>query len=370
MVPVHNGTAYLPAFFSSLDAALPPGSQVIIVDDGSKERVFDVIPDMANAIEVVRLRHESDLGYAFTVNRGLVAATGDVVMQLNSDLVLLPATITAMLETLQREKDVGIVGSKLVYPTTGLIQHIGMAFGDYSNRIVYAELPSSHPLCCRTREVQILAGATVAMSRRVVNELGPLDEGYFNGNEDLDYCMRALDIGLRNIVCADSVAYHWESQSGATRIARIEMSDARFWAKWGHAYKVDLHRFVDEALDYVLDVAPHLADMPFDVLDISRGGDQPIVLERLAARWSGVADRVREHRQMGNPARKLWLPMLVPHWLASLPTPFVYLVDHHRELDENFLWFRNRANVVQEELIVDLTGSAVLASELFPPDPQ
>ena len=366
VVPVFNGIAYLTSFFVSLDGALPPDSQVIVIDDGSTEPVFDTIPDMAHAAEIVHLRNDSNSGYAVAVNRGFAVATREVVIQLNSDLVLQPRCIHAMIDVLERVRNVGIVGSKLIYPTTGLVQHIGMAFGDHSNRLVYAELPSSHSLCQKTRQVQIMCGATVAMTHRVLHRLGALDEGYFNENDDLDHCMRSVALGLRNIVCAESVAYHWESQSGFARFARKEASDARFWAKWGHVCSIDLDRFVDEALDLLLDTAPYLEDMPFDVLDVSRGGDQPIVLNRLAHRWPGLEHRVRPFRQMNNPVGRLWLPMLLPHWVASDPTPFIYLVDSYRELEENVLWFLERSRIVRDEVVVDLSGATVLTSELVP----
>ena len=46
IVPIFNGVAFLPAFFESLDAALPHGSQVILVDDGSTEPIWDTVPPL------------------------------------------------------------------------------------------------------------------------------------------------------------------------------------------------------------------------------------------------------------------------------------------------------------------------------------
>ena len=201
----------------------------------------------------------------------------------------------------------------------------------------------------------------------MLDRLGPLDERYFNHDEDLDYCMRALDQGLWNFTCAESVAHHWESQSGPARFARTEASDARFWSRWGGRYHVDLGRFVDEGLDHVLAEAPHLAATAFQVLDLSRGDDQPVVLERLYQRWTGLSDRHRHYRQMDNPASRLWLSLLVPHWVVNEPTPFIYVVDRYRELEENSLWFDSRRRVVEDELIVDLNAVVVRTSATLAP---
>lgn len=366
VVPIFNGVSFLPAFFESLGSALPQGCQVVLVDDGSTEPVFGVVPEMPAAAEVIALRHDENLGYSATVNQGLAETTGEIVVQLNTDLVLDPRCIDAMVHLIQREKSVGIVGSKLVYPTNGRVQSVGMTFGDHSKRHFYRGLPADHPLCLPTREVQIVTGATVAMTRRVLNLLGPLDERYFNQNDDLDHCLRARSHGLRNFSCADSIAYHWRSQSGPSRYARTGASEARFWAKWAGRFDVDLGGYVDEALDHVLTAAPHLEDVTFDLVDLSRGADQPIVLERLDRRWAGLASRARPYRQMNNPEPHLWLPLLLPHWMASDPTPFVYFVDSHRDLTENVLWFEHRRDVVQEEIVVDLAATVVTTSEMFP----
>lgn len=363
--PIFNGVAFLPTFFESLSSALPEQAQLILIDDGSTERVFDTVPEIPKASEILRLRNDRNLGYSVAVNRAFDKANGDIIVQLNTDLILQSNSITAMIDLIEHEPKVGIVGSKLIFPTTHLIQHIGMAFGQYTKPHIYFELPSNHPLCQKTRECQITTGATVAMTRPVLKELGPLDEQYFNHNEDIDHCLKARRLGLRNFVCAESVAYHWQSQSGPSRFARVEASEAIFWARWGGAYEVDLGKFVDEALDHVLTCDPSLDTAQFEVLNLSRGVDESIVLERLTKRWPGIQGRIRQLRQLNNPVEHLWLPMVLPHWVSTEPRPFIYMVDRYRELEQNVLWFRNRQCVVKDELIVDLSGVVLRTSELF-----
>ena len=220
IVPIFNGIAFLPSFFESLRSALPDRSQLILVDDGSTEPVFHTVPEMPKISEILRLRNSRNLGYSVAVNRGFDAAKGDIIIQLNTDLILDSSSITAMIDLIEHESNVGIVGSKLIFPTTGLVQHIGMAFGNNTKPHVYFDLPSSHPLCKKTRECQITTGATVAMTRSVLEKVGPLDERYFNHNEDIDHCLKARRCGFRNFACAESVAYHWESQSGSSNSRR------------------------------------------------------------------------------------------------------------------------------------------------------
>jgi GT2 family glycosyltransferase len=365
IVPIFNGLRYLPAFFESLAGALPEGAELIVVDDGSTEPVFNAVPDLPRASAIVRLRNEVNLGYSAAVNRAFAVAHGDLIVQLNTDLVLEATCITAMLDLIAARPHVGIVGSKLIFPSTGLIQHIGMAFGHLTHRHVFFELAPSHPLCCKTRSMQIVTGATVAMTRAVLQCIGPLDEEYFNCHEDLDHCLKAVKAGFVNYTCAESVAYHWESQSGPARFAREAHSDAVFWSRWGGKYEVDFPLFVDEALDHLLNKHPHLQQYAFDVLNLTRSPDDTILIGCLSKHWPGVATRVRPVRQMNNPGRTFWLPMLLPHWVVYEPRPFIYLVDCYRSLDENHLWFDARRRIVRDEIVVDATGVAVSTSDLF-----
>lgn len=365
VVPVFNGSRYLPAFYHSLRDALPEGTQLIFVDDASTEPVFDALPQFGKASETLILRNEQNLGYSAAVNQGFAACKGQYIVQLNTDLVLDAACITSMVDLLRARADAGIVGSKLLYPTTGLVQHIGMALGNFTKPHVFYQLPADHPLCCRTRPMQILTGATVAMTQRVLDRIGPLEEGYFNNNEDLDHCLRAVELGLVNYTCAESLAYHWVSQSGPSRFARLLESDALFWATWYGRYQVDLDTYVDEALRYVLHRQPMLATLDFEALNLSRGTDDLIVLGEVGRHWPDAVARIHRHRQMNNADWELWLPMLLPYWMQHHPRPFIYVVDHFRQLDENRLWFQNRLRTVREEIIIDVTGCAVTASELL-----
>jgi Glycosyl transferase family 2 len=364
IVPIYNSIEHLAAFFESLAAALPDQAQVIVVDDASTQPVLEAIPELPRAGSIVRLRNESNVGIAASTNRAFDVATGEIVVQLNSDLVLDMACITAMIELIERVgSHAGIIGSKLIYPTTGRTQSVGMAFGLCSKRHVFRHLPVDHALCCRTREVQIAAGATVAMTHRVLGLLGPLDAQLYNHNPDIDHCLRAAKQGLRNFMCAESVTYHWRNRCGPIRYARVEAAEAAFWSKWGNRWQVDLGRFFDEAIDHLLAATPELERVPFVVLDLTRGADQAIAIEQLEARWEGIGQRVRNFRQMSNDASLLELPLLLPHWISYEPTPFIYLVDSHVELDENAMWFTRRRAVVSEEVIVDLSASVCTTSE-------
>jgi GT2 family glycosyltransferase len=365
IVPVFNGLRYLPPFFDSLANAVPANTQLVLVDDASTEPIAEAFPTHGPFEDIVELRNPINGGYSVAVNRGFAAADGDVVIQLNTDLLLDGNCIHALLSWLQDHPNAGILGSKLLFPTTGRVQHVGMTFGAFSRRHLFYDMPAHHPLCGRTRKMQIVSGATVAMTRPVLNALGPLDERYYNYNEDIDHCLRAVAKGFDNYTVAGSVAYHWLSQSGPARFSGMRESEALFWNLWGEIREIDLGVYVDEGLDHILDADPRLQDMPFKPLNLCRSLDEAILLERIDRRWPGAAARV-EHRRARNRERTaLWLGMDLPSRMADEPSPYLYIVDRTADLAQNRLWFETRLRLVEEEIILDLTGAIFTTREFL-----
>lgn len=331
IVPIFNGLRFLPDFFDSLLAAIPPASELILVNDSSSEPVFDAVPEFPASIRVVRLTNERNLGYSAAVNRGLRTASGEIVVQLNTDLVLEAQAISALVRTVESASDVGIVGSRLLYPSTNRVQHIAMAFGNHTMGHVYKGLPSTHPLGLKSREMQIMTGATVAMSRHVLDRIGLLDERYFNCHEDIDHCLRSKALGLRNLVTAESVAYHWESQSGPARFARVRAADARFWSTWGNEVETDLPRFFREALSHVRDSSVPDLGHGAEILNLARGVDSEIAVACIEEFWPDSARHIRHYEQFNNPDEQLLLPLILPTGSSK--------IQHH-----SFTWWMSFAS--------------------------
>ena len=365
VVPIFNGSHYLPYFLESLAKAAPHDAELIFVDDGSSEPVLDLIPDDFPAASVTKLRNERNRGYSVAVNRGFACAKGDILVQLNTDLVLDGSCIEAMVDLIGTSPKVGVVGSKQIFPTTGLLRHIGMAFGTRRHRHIYSGMPANHPLCCKTRVMQIVSGSTVAMSKQVLADIGPLDERYYNTRENLDHCLKAHVLGYRNYTCADSVTYHWVGQSGPARFARAEEDNALFWAEWTARRSVDLNRFVDEALDHLIGIHPQLLDYRFEPLSLCRSCDESILLDCLEQTWKGAGAKIHHTRVLNSAHSKLWLPMELPYRAMMNPSPYIYLVDRVGQLSENRMWFEARSRIVESEVVMDTTAVVITTSELL-----
>lgn|SRR5947209_4447207 len=365
IVPMFNGIRYLSYFLESLAKAAPPHTELIFVDDDSTEPVLNAVPDDFPVASVIKLRNKRNFGYSIAVNRGFSQATGDIVVQLNTDLVLERDSIGSMIALIETSPRVGIVGSKQIFPTTGTVRHIGMTFGMRDYRHLYSGAAANHPLCCKTRSMQVVSGATQAMTRKLLDEIGKLDERYYNTHENSDHCLRAHARGYVNYTCAESVVYHWSSQSGPARFARVLEDDALFWSEWMGKRAVDLDRFIDEALDHVLDANPAFLDYSFEPLSVCRSSDESILLNRLDNRWNGASAKTIRTRIYNSSSVKHWLPMELPHRAMLNPSPYIYLVDRISDLSENRMWFDARRRIVESEIVMDTHGVVVTTTDLL-----
>ena len=75
---------------------------------------------------------------------------------------------------------------------TGAIDHAGIFINHKGKPEHVRRLPSAwRRLAGPVRRVELLTGACILVSRPLWQELGGFDEGYFNGCEDVDLCLRA-----------------------------------------------------------------------------------------------------------------------------------------------------------------------------------
>lgn len=211
--------------------------EVIVVDNASS----DETPEMLRAFPWVRVvRNDVNLGFAKANNQGARLASGRFLALMNNDMEAHPGWLAAML-SVAGEPGVGIVGAKLLFPD-GTLQHAGVGFGPlrFGSAPIFAmhemyRAPADHPQAGVRRDLQCVTAACMVTPRALFERLGGFDEGYWNGNEDVDYCLRVRSEGLRVVYEPRAVLTHFESQSGIQRFRRLAYNVERFSQRWGHA---------------------------------------------------------------------------------------------------------------------------------------
>jgi GT2 family glycosyltransferase len=202
----YNSRAHLEGCLESVCAPLPPGCEVIVVDnassDGSAEAVEGAFP------QVCLLRTAQNLGYGGGNNLGASAAQGEYLAFLNPDTVVEPGWLEALIAALKADPQAGLATSKILLlrepgkiNTCGNDIHISgltLCRGAGRAREAYPEI----------EEVNAVSGAAFLIRRALFETLGGFDPAFFMYLEDTDLSLRARLAGWRCLYVPGSVVYH------------------------------------------------------------------------------------------------------------------------------------------------------------------
>ena len=233
IVPAFNNWALTKACIEALLPATAADllADIVVVDDGSTDGATPGWTAAQRTFTPVLCAENR--GFSAACNAGVAASRGEVLLFLNNDAFVRPGSVAAMLATLAADETIGIVGAKLLY-ADGSLQHAGLALleGPVSRWWhVHRQLPGSLPDANVARDVLAVTGAALMLRRSLFDTLGGFDEGYVNGWEDVDLCLRGWSRGLRVRYEPRAVIEHLESATlGRTHDDRA--NEARFIARW------------------------------------------------------------------------------------------------------------------------------------------
>ncbi len=215
--------------------------EVLVVDNASSDETPAMLAEFPWARAI---RNEVNRGFAGANNQAARAARGRFLVLLNNDTVARPGWLTAMLRT-AAQPGVGAVGARLLFPD-GRIQHAGVMieaspFG-LARFVPLHDLylaPGEDPSARVRADLQVVTAACFVTPRKLYLDLGGLDEGFWNGYEDVDYCLKVRARGLRVVYEPEAVLTHFESQSGTQRFRRVAANVERLARRWNGRVEYD-----------------------------------------------------------------------------------------------------------------------------------
>lgn len=218
--------------------------EIIVVDNGSRAETAAVL---AQFPWVKVIRNETNLGFAAACNQGARASSGRYICHLNNDMIAQPRWLANMIERLGH--GVGIVGARLFFPDD-TIQHAGVAmypvrFGPegIGPHHINSRWPGDTEVSAEPADFSIVTGACLLTPRELFLELNGFDEIFWNGYEDVDYCLRVRERGLRVVYEPSATLYHYESQSGVQRKRRLSHNLKTLGNRWGTRVAPDDNRY-------------------------------------------------------------------------------------------------------------------------------
>lgn len=223
----------------------PEGSEFIVTDSATIEKTERMMHYDFPGVTFLAAR--DNIGFAASVNRGIETAKGEMLLIANADVIVPSKTaIPELLDFLERHRDVGMVGPRLLNING---QHQPSCFRFYSPATIFARRTPFGATPWGKREldrflmrrvavfddashnpllVDWLMGSALLIRRTALADVGPLDERYFMYLEDVDWCRRFWEKGWQVMYYPHTSFYHYHFQASKKRGALIDLLTNRY----------------------------------------------------------------------------------------------------------------------------------------------
>ncbi len=224
-----------------------PLFEVIVVDNGSSDASVAMIKTAFKEVHLIR--NETNRGFAFACNQGLRMAHGEMLLLLNPDMEVREGVLEHMVETLTQEKDVGVMGVKLLHEDGTVVASVRRDPGFIDQLAILLKLPHLFPTIIDqylakdfdyavSQNVDQLRGSFFAFRRDVLEKVGPFDaENFFIWFEEVDFCKRVKAAGYRlwysaQVVSTDLIGRSFRQRTVLWKQTQLGRSMAHYFKKW------------------------------------------------------------------------------------------------------------------------------------------
>lgn len=193
--------------------------EIIIVDNDSIDpSTVELLRNEKDYSNQSVIKFSGAFNYSAINNFAVKQSEAECVLLLNDDIEVIDGDWLEELISHAIRKEIGAVGGKLFYPD-GAIQHAGILIG-YCGVAgeFYKGMPGDFPGQMQranlVQNVSAVTGACLAIQRKKYNEIGGLDQKNLKvAFNDVDFCLRLMEAGYRNLYTPFAKLVHHESIS-------------------------------------------------------------------------------------------------------------------------------------------------------------
>ncbi len=216
-IVTYNSGRFIKRCLDSVLAQKYPLKEIIVVDNASTDGTIDILEQFEDRCRVYY--NDENVGFAAAQNQGIKLSSGDWVLTLNPDVLLLPNFIQALVDAGQFDPQIGTVCGKLLtmtshfeIPQKPVVDSTGIYFNPMLRHLDRGsqEIDNGHYL---NYEYVFGATAAAALYRRAMIEDISLDGEFFDSDffvyrEDADVAWRAQLMGWKCLYAPYARGYH------------------------------------------------------------------------------------------------------------------------------------------------------------------
>jgi len=202
---------------------------IVVITGSTDESATSTRENFPEAMVIIE---RTPLGFTGSTNLGLTRGLemgARAFLLLNNDTVVHPEALGNMLRELESEPRIGAVTPKILYHDPS--DRIWSAGGEYT---LWKGIPTHRGLrsgaddlrYTQPRDVSFGTGCALAIKRKVIEEIGLLDDDLFLYNEDGDYSLRMRKAGFRIRYTPDAIIWHrvgWTSKRWSGQFRHVHL---------------------------------------------------------------------------------------------------------------------------------------------------
>lgn len=230
IINYRTGDLTLACLASAITALEGLDGQIVVVDnasgDGSAEQIEDWITAHPDA-PVTFVRSPTNTGFSGGHNLGMAAIQAELYLLLNSDAILRDGFFQEILKAAEAHPKAGLFAPRIAWED-GTPQVSAFRFASPVSEFIRGINTGWATRILKRWEVAIgtepdmaaiewASFACIALRREMIEDIGPMDEGYFLYFEDAEYCLRARRAGWNIIWVPEAVAVHFRGGSGPVK---------------------------------------------------------------------------------------------------------------------------------------------------------
>lgn len=193
---------------------------LIVIDNNSQDDSRKYLDKLEQKCTTV-IYNKENLGTSKAWNQGIRSGKGKYILFLNPDTLVSPGWLTKMVECIESDEKIAVVGTKQVNEK-GIIVHAGVL--EKNGRRIHRGLgqtdsPKKFNKVC---DCVTVWGACFLIKRDYIPAIGYFDEQYFMYSEEVDYTFRARLLGYRVVYCPVTIT-HFNERSPINKNKRNEI---------------------------------------------------------------------------------------------------------------------------------------------------
>jgi glycosyltransferase involved in cell wall biosynthesis len=229
----------------NLQSVLPPGGELIVVDDGSTDGSTGFLRKKSSAYRGVRLVRSGKAGLSKARNYGARQAMGEIVVFADAHIQVSPVEWWRPVEKLLANPKIGAVGPAVSAMGEPECVGYGQVLAGPDLLIEWNEHHQDvpHPVC-------LLGGCFLAMRAKLFRELGGFDEGMIRwGSEDAELCIRLWLMGYQVWVAPSVDVAHLFREKFPYEVDWTQVIHNKLRTAFVHFDRTRMERVVDALRD-------------------------------------------------------------------------------------------------------------------------